>query len=93
MRYLTVEQVKAGHGTAVKFVKVAGLFRFFSYYFNHTEAVGKEEQATAAGLLTIEPGCVRMAESYSSTLRIGCSADDEDELVRVLGVAIKGRFE
>jgi len=66
-----------------KFVKVAGTYRFIEVVFYgpvHRDLVSEEETPQAAGTIILAPDYWRMSDWYSSTLRIGCSGEEETEL-------------
>lgn len=83
---LTADEILAATekvGEVYKFVKVDGSYRFIKlqiYGPVHANMVDKDEKAEAAGTIMLRPCSWQISDRYSSTLGIGCSGKEEDEL-------------
>lgn len=87
---LTIDAILAATRTTVKsykFVKVSGEYRFIEVAFYgpaHRDLVSEDEEPQAAGTIMLAPDYWRMSDWYSSTLRIGCSGEEETELQQLI---------
>ena len=80
------------YGTA-KYVRLdSGEFRFASIYQNHVSLIKENENPVSAGLIAWDMETMRLlSDSYSMTLRIGPSDNDEQMIADILGFKVKPR--
>lgn len=93
---VTPKAILASEFEHYKFVEVQGKgFRFWRLDSgpSHRMMVAEDEVAVSAGLICVEPGGkVRMADTYSSSLRVACSGDGWARLEAVLGTKVIDRW-
>jgi len=93
-----LEEIKIGHLLTMsemqktfvfKCVRVDHAWRFFDTKHSHNIAIGSKETAEAAGMLAIYPDCLRIVDSYSSTLKVGLYKEDTQMLSELFGLPTK----
>ena len=88
--YLTLaemlEHSNTREGNLYKWARVEGEFRFIHtmMHEHHGMLVNEGDTATSAGNITMNNDFWRMPSRGSTTLKIGCSGDDETALEQVL---------
>jgi hypothetical protein len=85
----------AREGGIFKFAKVNGEYRFIQLHWheNHGMLVDEGETATTAGTITLNNDFWRLTDMGSSTLKVGFTAETEDELKELLvGREFKSRW-
>lgn len=69
-----------------KFVKVGDQFRFLDVGCRHSDMVGVNEKAIAAGLIGLEYNFWTLIDDWSMTLEVGANSVVVDKLTKFLGV-------
>lgn len=92
MKSLTIEEVKKLD--LVKFVRVAGEYRFCYNYNNHCDLVELGEIPLSAGVISIYSNNkkFKFCNSWSSTLKIGVDQNDDSRLSLLLGYSFIDDF-
>ncbi len=88
---LSVEDVR--EDGAWKFVRLGDEYRFCDNMDQHRDLVGPGEKADAAGtFFTFKGNYVRL-EGWSHGLQLGYGDREKEDLARMIGLPVKGRFE
>lgn len=78
----------------IKFVRVAGEYRFCTPDQNHSSLVGEGEKALSAGTLSIYPGGrFKISDRWSMTLKVGADEYDHQRLALTLGMVYVEDFD
>jgi hypothetical protein len=74
-------------GECYKVVQVNGELRFckVSPWMSHADMVHRGEQATAAGMISVERTTWTVLDKWSMTLSVGMSQDLKDQISKELG--------
>ncbi len=86
-------RLKEKDDTIFKFVKVNGQYRFFSYHLTHKDLVEPNEVAEAAGIMSFDGIDLVMLDPYSSSLKVGCSGNEYEELGALFKTRVRGKWE
>ncbi len=71
----------------IKFVRVAGEYRFCEHNQNHSSLVKDGEKALSAGTISVYPGGrFKISDSWSMTLEVGSDEHDHQRLALTLGM-------
>jgi len=86
---ISIEDVRAIKCDMIKYVRIAGEYRFCPIEDKHTTLIDKGEKALSAGIIAIYKDCWEFRDQYSLTLNIGTDKHDEARLIMVLGKKYK----
>ena len=86
---ISLEEVKALQNESVKFVRVAGEYRFCSLDQKHKTLLQPEETALSAGLIVIDEDTFNMPGRLSTTLWVGADKYDGERLAMLLAPRLR----